>query len=153
MGSPRSFLPLCAVASLALALSAKSLAADDAPRTVWDGVYSTAQAARGQKAYVAECARCHGKALEGLEDASPLVGPEFLKSWESKNVGRLVDVTRRTMPPETAGTMSRPLTIELVAFLLSSNGFPAGQTDLETNAAALRQISIEPKPGTAPAAP
>jgi mono/diheme cytochrome c family protein len=127
-------------------LAVPCVAADEPPRTIWGGVFSAAQAARGQKAYVTECARCHGDKLEGgKEDSPPLVAEPFLKEWNGKTVGRLVDVTRRTMPPETAGTMSRPLTLDLVAYLLSANGFPAGSKDLPTDSAALREITIEPK--------
>lgn len=127
------------------------IAANEPPpppmRTTWDGVFTAEQVARGKKAYVAECAKCHGHKLEGnLEEEAPaMVGKEFLEGWYGKPVGRLVDVTRRTMPPETPGTMSRPMTLDLVAYLLSENGFPAGNTDLPTNAAALREIMIEPK--------
>ena len=131
-------------AAFSVALGATAWAADES-RTVWDGVFTAEQAARGQKAYEAECVRCHGKTLGGIDDAPALVDENFRKGWMGKTVGRLVDVTRRTMPPETAGTMTRQLTVDLVAFLLSSNGFPAGKTELETNATTLRQIAIEPK--------
>ncbi|MEO7347325.1 MAG: c-type cytochrome [Opitutaceae bacterium] len=135
------------------ALALGALAANDPtetpPRTIWDGVYSAEQAARGKKAYVAECARCHGDKLEGKKDdeeeAPAMIGKEFLAGWYGKPLGRMVDLTRRTMPPETAGTMSRPMTLDLVAYLLSENGIPAGKTDLPTTGAALREIMIEPK--------
>lgn len=133
---------------LILVLALGAIAANDAPPpAIWNGVYTAEQAARGKKAYVAECARCHGDKLEGNKDeeAPAMVGKDFLEGWYGKPVGRLVDVTRRTMPPETAGTMSRPMTLDIVAYLLSENGFPAGKTDLPTNAAALREIMIEPK--------
>lgn len=130
--------------ALLLLLVAPALAADDS-RTVWDGVFTAAQAARGQKAYVTECARCHGDTMAGIDDAPPLAREAFLGAWDGKTVGRLADATRRTMPPETAGTMSRPMTIDLVAYLLSANGFPAGKTDLETDTTKLRQITIEAK--------
>jgi S-disulfanyl-L-cysteine oxidoreductase SoxD len=136
------------VAILLLALATIG-AEDTPPRTTWDGVYSAEQAVRGKKAYVMECARCHGDKLEGKKDdeeeAPAMTGKEFLEGWYGKPVGRMVDVTRRTMPPETAGTMSRPMTLDIVAYLLSENGFPAGKADLPTNAAALREIMIEPK--------
>lgn len=139
--SVASLLKSASILSLALL----AVAAADAPRTVWDGVYSAAQAARGQKVYAAECARCHGDKLEGIDDAPGLTNKAFQDAWNGKPLGRLVDITRRTMPPETAGTMSRPTTIDVVAYMLSANGYPAGPTDLTTNAAALREIMIEAK--------
>jgi mono/diheme cytochrome c family protein len=131
--------------------SAAEAAAPEAPapapeaRSVWDGVYSAAQAARGKKAYDTECARCHGDALLGGEDSPPLVDQEFLKGWYGKNVGRLVDQTRRTMPSDGPGRLSRQLCTDVVAYLLNANGFPAGKADLANDAAAQRQITIEAK--------
>lgn len=140
----KSLRRLLIPSALPLLLAIPAHAADEA-RSVWDGVFSAAQAARGQKAYVAECARCHGDTMAGIDDAPPLAKEIFLGAWDGKTVGRLADVTRRTMPPETAGTMSRPMTIDLIAYLLSANGFPAGKTDLETDTTKLRQITIEVK--------
>lgn len=131
--------------------SAAEAAAPEAPapaaetRSVWDGVYSAEQSARGKKAYDSECARCHGDALLGGEDSPPLVDQEFLKGWYGKNVGRLVDQTRRTMPSDGPGRLSRQLCTDIAAYLLSANGFPAGKTDLSNDAAAQKQITIEAK--------
>ena len=125
--------------------TAAAAAAADATRSIWDGIYSSEQAARGKKAYLADCAECHGENLRGIDDASPLVGQIFRKKWDGKSVGRLIDVTRRTMPTDSPGTLSRQVCTDLVAYLLSVNGFPAGKTDLAPDAADLRQILIEPK--------
>ena len=75
------------------------------PRSIWDGVYSNEQASRGKNAYLAKCADCHGKSLVGIDDAAPLIDEDFLKKWNGKSVGRLIDVTRRTMPTESPGTL------------------------------------------------
>jgi mono/diheme cytochrome c family protein len=133
------------VASAAEAAAPEAPAAAPEARSVWDGVYSAEQAARGKKAYGTECARCHGDALLGGEDSPPLVDQEFLKGWYGKNVGRLVDQTRRTMPSDGPGRLSRQLCTDVVAYLLNANGFPAGKADLANDAAAQRQITIEAK--------
>ena len=127
---------------LLLALAAVAAAA---PGSIWDGVYSSAQAARGKKAYLADCAECHGESLRGIDDALPLVDQIFLKKWTGKSVGHLVDVTRRTMPTDSPGTISRQVCTDIVAYVLSENGFPAGQRDLAPDTALLKQILIEPK--------
>jgi mono/diheme cytochrome c family protein len=128
-----------------LLLVLAAVATEAAPHSIWDGVYSSAQASRGQKAYVTECAQCHGDSLGGIDDAPPLVNEVFLKKWNGKSVGHLVDVTRRTMPTDSPGTLSRPLCTDIVAYLLSANGFPAGKSDLALDTALLKQILIEPK--------
>ena len=47
------------------------------PRSLSEGVYSTTQAARGEQTYRAQCAECHGRAMEGTT-GHPLVGDDFL---------------------------------------------------------------------------
>jgi S-disulfanyl-L-cysteine oxidoreductase SoxD len=116
-----------------------------ASRSIWDGVYSAEQVARGKKSYEAQCADCHGDELQGDGKKSPaLKGAEFLKNWRTKSVHRLIDVTWRTMPPEDPKTLSRELCTDVVAYILAENGYPTGKTDLAFNAPDLRQIVIEP---------
>src|SRR5439155_3067150 len=49
-------------------------------RTVRDGVYSNAQAARGQALFKERCVICHAETLKGGL-GPPLVGDEFLGVW------------------------------------------------------------------------
>ena len=78
-----------------------------ATRSVWDGVYSKEQAGRGQAAYNSKCAGCHGEALLGGEDSPPLVDKDFLDKWNGRSVGDLVELTRKTMPADGPGKLSR----------------------------------------------
>lgn len=133
------------VASAAAAAAPEAPAPAPETRSVWTGVYSAEQSARGKKAYDTECARCHGDALLGGEDSPPLVDQDFLKGWYGKPVSRLVDQTRRTMPSDGPGRLSRQLCTDIVAYLLNANGFPAGKTDLSNDAAVQKQITIEAK--------
>ena len=66
-------------------------------RLVSDGVYSVAQATRGQEIYKAQCAECHGNALEGTV-GSPLAGDTFLSDWSARTLLALVDKIQKTMP-------------------------------------------------------
>ena len=66
-------------------------------RSISERVYSAGQATRGQQVYTAECAECHGKALEG--DAGPtLTGDDFLSNWSARPLTNLVDKIQKTMP-------------------------------------------------------
>ena len=132
-------VPAGIVATLAIAASAS--------RSIWDGVFSAEQVARGKKSYASQCADCHGDELEGDGKKSPpLKGQEFLKNWKNKSVHRLIDVTRRTMPPEDPATLGRELCTDVAVYILAENGYPVGQTELAVDAPDLRQILI-----TAPA--
>jgi len=114
-------------------------------RSIWDGVYSKAQLARGQKVYREECLRCHSENLLGGEDSPQLVGDEFLEKWYGKTVGDLFERTRKTMPTDGPGNLSRQAYADVTAYLLSANKFPTGQKDLETDLVKLREIRIEAK--------
>ena len=116
-----------------------------ASRSVWDGVYTKAQAVRGQTTYREECAKCHSENLTGGEEAPALTGHEFLNKWDGKTAGDLFEVTRKTMPSDDPGGLSRRQYADIVAYLLGANEFPAGEKELESTAAALNDIRIEIK--------
>jgi mono/diheme cytochrome c family protein len=114
--------------------------------SIWDGVFSAEQVARGKKAYDISCADCHGENLEGDGKKSPaLKGETFFKEWTRKSVHKLVDQTWRTMPPEEPKTLSKALCADVTAFVLAENGFPAGKKEITADAPELRQILIMPK--------
>lgn len=112
-------------------------------RTVWDGVYTEAQAARGTMAFGQSCAGCHALAAQGK---APLVGDAFWKSFAQKSVGDLLEFVSANMPNGTPGSLSEPTYRDIVALMLKSNGFPAGTTDLAPSTIA--DVQIVPKDGS-----
>ena len=114
-------------------------------RSVLDGVYSKEQAARGKSVYNQECARCHAENLGGGEDSPELAGDTFREHWKGKTVGTLFEVTRKTMPTDGPGTLSRKQYADVIAYVLSVNEVPAGQTELGTDLESLNLIRIESK--------
>lgn len=101
-------------------------------QTVWDGIYTDAQAARGEKAFGQSCAGCHSLAAEGK---SPLAGDPFWKSFSQKTVGELLDYVSANMPNGSPGSLSQATYKDIVAAMLKANGFPAGNTELARAAA------------------
>jgi mono/diheme cytochrome c family protein len=116
-----------------------------ASRSVWDGVYTKAQATRGQAVYTEECMKCHGENLGGGEGGPPLAGKEFLEKWNGKTAGNLFGLMRKTMPSDDPGNLSTRQYSDLVAYMLGVNGFPAGQKELDREMASLDDIRIEIK--------
>lgn len=114
-----------------------------ARRTVWDGVYSEAQATRGMMAFGQSCAGCHALAAEGK---APLVGDSFWKSFSQKTVGDLLEYVSANMPNGAPGSLSANTYEDIVALLLKSNGFPAGTTELRPDTTA--GVQIVPKDGS-----
>ncbi|MGH9145478.1 MAG: c-type cytochrome [Vicinamibacterales bacterium] len=109
------------------------------PKSVTEGVYSDGQAARGAQLYKAQCAECHGAALEGTS-GPPLVGESFLSNWSARPLAGLVDKIQKTMPFNQAGNLSRQQSADLTAYMLQAGKFPAGQVELTESA--LAQITL-----------
>jgi quinoprotein glucose dehydrogenase len=133
-----------AIVPVVLYLAAATLAAgQEAPtRTVWNAVYSDAQAKRGEVAYVQSCAKCHGPDLSGADSAPPLAGGEFNSGWNDLTVGDLFERLRVTMPADKPGSLSRQDNADIVAFLLARNGFPPGEAELPAQTELLKTIKI-----------
>lgn len=136
---------LLAGLALTAGLGALGTRRDDAPlaSTVWDSVYSIAQASRGESAYVKGCARCHQASLGGADQSPPLTGGAFLGNWNGLPLSDLQDRIRNTMPPDSIGLYDRQFVTDVVAFMLKANGFPAGAADLPPDADRLKSITIQ----------
>src|SRR5690349_4120126 len=93
-------------------LIAAALVAVDA-KTTWDGVYTEAQAGRGQTAYGQACVSCHGPDLAGADSAPPLTGPEFMAGWNDQTVDDLFERIRVTMPADAPGSLSREQYVDI----------------------------------------
>jgi mono/diheme cytochrome c family protein len=99
------------------------------PGSLGSGVYSAAQAAQGRDLYRAQCAECHGAALEGAS-GPPLVGDAFLSNWSARPLATVVGKIQNTMPFSQAGSLSRPQSTALLAYMLQVGRFPAGPREL-----------------------
>jgi mono/diheme cytochrome c family protein len=131
-------LPLAGLLLLAWTTAGLVTAQTSAPRrTVWDGAYTEAQAARGVAAFGQSCAGCHALAAQGK---SPLVGDPFWKSFALKSVADLLEYVSANMPNGTPGSLNESTYRDIVALILQSNGFPTGNTDLQRDAVANVQI-------------
>ena len=122
-----------------------------ARQSVWDGVYTDAQADRGKGQYGQHCAVCHGAALEGNGESPPLVG-QFIPDWAGTTLADLYDKIQITMPLNAPGTLRPAIAADILAYLLQANEFSAGDKELTPVPEALRAISFDahkPKPATA----
>lgn len=130
---------------LVLIVIAAALLAQSASRSVWDGVYTEAQAKRGEALFEQNCISCHGPALEGDGEAPPLSGGELFWTWNGKPLTALFDKIHKEMPHNRPGTLSPEASADLLAHVLHFNKFPAGETELPHDAGALNQIRYESK--------
>jgi sugar lactone lactonase YvrE/mono/diheme cytochrome c family protein len=132
-----------ALAAGAVVLVAGELWAQDAARSVWDGVYTEVQAERGAEAYAQNCGKCHGQGLTGLAEAKPLTGPEFMSNWNGLSLGALYDRSRTTMPLDKPRSLSRETYADILAYILKFDGFPAGKAELDKRSEVLAGISFD----------
>jgi cytochrome c len=116
-----------------------------AGRSVWDSVYTEEQGKRGLALYGAKCTRCHLDTMAGNDDSPPLTGDEFLGHWDGVAVAVLHDQIRVKMPDDDPGTLSRQDVSDIIAYLFTRNGFPAGPTELPIDPDSLKTIQIDAK--------
>ena len=136
------------VASLALPLAAAAaLSARQAERTVWDGIYTEAQAVRGEEVYQDQCTFCHLDDLLGDAFATPLIGDAFTLRWEGGSVGDLMTVIQVTMPADQPATLSNEAVADVIAFILKVNEFPHGDEELAADPEALQATAIVAESG------
>ena len=114
-------------------------------RTVWDGVFTAEQAARGKMIFATTCAVCHGADLSGVNRPT-LKGEVFLNHWMEGSLDALLTHVK-SMPPNRAN-LGDIAYVDLLAFLLDANAFPAGAQEL--NVEAIPNIQVQGKNGPAP---
>ncbi len=116
--------------------------------SVLNGAYTDAQAQRGADQFSAHCAACHGSGLTGNGEAPALVGGEFISNWAGLTLGDLFERIRTTMPQDNPGKLSRAQYAEILSFILKSNGYPAGQKEMDTRTEFLKAVAfVPPVPG------
>ena len=106
-----------------------------------DGIYTTAQAQRGDVLYGEQCVKCHGEIKQLTPDMAALLADHtFRARWKGRALGELFKMIQVEMPQEAPGSLSDQQTADLVAFILSGNRRPAGDVPLPDNLEMLMQI-------------
>ena len=133
------------VAAVLVIVATSLLAAD---KSVLDGVYTTAQATRGKAIYSASCQMCHAEDMSGGAD-----GAEQVPALKRENFGvsrrdlnNLYGFILESMPRNEPGNLSARGAVDVVAYILQQNGFPAGSSELTPEPDVLSEILIVKKP-------
>ena len=109
--------------------------------SIWDGVYTDAQAERGRALYMQNCSSCHGADLSGSFEMPPLVG-RFMPYWSGSTLDVLFDYVSTAMPMHNPGALSAGANTDIVAFILKSNDIPSGSKELSTGN--LKAVNFDP---------
>ena len=108
-------------------------------KTVSAGVYTTAQADRGQKQYEETCAACH--------ETSQFTGNDFFAGWGGKSVHDLFEKVTTTMPEDNPGSLKPQQYADILSYFFKLNKFPAGEAELKGEPEALKGVLIDKKAG------
>lgn len=122
---------------------------DPSGTSVWEGVYSETQAARGKQRYEASCAECHREDLSGGE-ARPLIAPRFWEAWGEDSLNSLFSLMRTTMPQGEPGSLGDQAYLDIVAYILQKNGYPSGRGELTTEHVGAIRVIRKEGPGPVP---
>jgi cytochrome c len=133
----KPLLPAAGTCFALVVVAAVRVAAESSqqpPSTIFDGVFSAEQSARGEAQYRETCKRCHKDDLSGdpSEEIPPLVGDKFLAEWAGWTVGDLFEFSMAKMPPKKKDRLklSGQIYADVIAYILERNGFPAGNAEL-----------------------
>jgi cytochrome c len=118
-------------------------------KTSWSGVYTAAQAGRGQELYTKQCAVCHKADLSGNEQAKPdpvppLVAKELALSFGDQGLDTLTNRIKTTMPKGKPNSLTTAQVTDIVAYLLQKGEMPAGSAELPADEAAQKAITFVP---------
>lgn len=106
-------------------------------------VYTAAQAKRGADLYQSkQCALCHGANLQGAGPTPALAGDNFVSVYSGQPLSRLYDKVQKQMPPTNPGSLTPAETSDLIAYLLSANKYPAGNSELPADRDKLNAIQL-----------
>src|SRR5712671_1965643 len=103
-------------------------------QSVTQGVYTDAQAGRGQTVYSARCSTCHGATLAGRTGPA-LAGDDFNGIWARQPMSELVQKIFNTMPKDDSGKLTLQQSTDIVAYMLQAGKYPAGRAELQTDGA------------------
>jgi mono/diheme cytochrome c family protein len=129
--------PFVALAGLAIAtlVGVPRLLAQDEPRTLRDGVFSAAQAARGERLFESICMNCH-------EIAEFTAAGAYLEDVEGEPLWDTFEYVWNEMPEDEPSSLDPAEYADVLAYIFSIYGLPAGESDLPVDRDSLRAITI-----------
>jgi mono/diheme cytochrome c family protein len=128
---------LCLAGSLGLRVTAQApVTAPAAPaKTTAAGVYSAAQASRGERTFGNICQGCHTIGV--------YTSAKFRDTWNGRPIGELFQLLSETMPEDSPGGLTAGEYAQVIAYILKLNRLPEGKDELPADAAALKDIKFE----------
>jgi mono/diheme cytochrome c family protein len=106
-----------------------------APKTTLGGVYTQAQADKGEELYYGVCVACHPRGY--------YTGDNFKKNWSGRPLSDLYDWVKTKMPKNEPGSLTPNQSVQVMAYILQENKMPVGKTAMPIDRAVLKGIRIQ----------
>ncbi|MEX2270462.1 MAG: cytochrome c [Vicinamibacterales bacterium] len=132
--SAAAMLFAASLSSAAVQAPPKKAAAPARPVTTISGVYTAAQASKGEQVYMTFCVSCH--------PAGTYAAPAFRDKWNGATLSKLFDLVTETMPKNEPGSLDTKDYVHAISYILKINGAPPGKTPLPADSAALKKIRL-----------
>jgi mono/diheme cytochrome c family protein len=128
---------VAALASRGLAQTPPPAGQPAAPLTLStkSGVYTDAQATKGEDTYMNICVSCH--------PAGTYTGSSFKTTWGGRPLADLFEFISTKMPEDDPGSLKPEQYAAVIAYMLKINKLPSGKADLPDDVAALKLIKLE----------
>ena len=108
-------------------------------------LYTEEQATKGALAYYKNCAMCHAPMLEGQSagySGPALKGAEFADPSYDFHLSDIFNFVAKLMPAATPGSLTHEQDVQIMAFILQQNGYPAGSKELVYEEAEKSKVAI-----------
>jgi mono/diheme cytochrome c family protein len=141
----RPSLPQAAITLAAAVVLATAAAPTARSQPAGAPTFTAEQVDRGRAIYGRNCTDCHGTTLDNGEFGGPVLkGGFFRQKWGPLGVGALFSFTKGLMPPDRPGGLTDQSYADLIAYILSNNGYTPGDKELPTDANAMQNMGIKP---------
>ena len=98
---------------------------EEADPTTADGIFTVAQADRGEALFQSTCSECH--------DSADWTETGFKGRWEDQSVYQLWYYVNERMPYDNPWSLSRQETTDILTYIFQLNGLPTGDAELATD--------------------
>lgn len=110
-------------------------------KTKAPALFTAKQATGGKVHYDQSCALCHGDKLTGRAGPA-LKGKHFAPDSGKYKVGDIFAIVHKNMPAMAPGSLPKDAYVEIMAYILQQNGYPAGTKPLTFDGAKSSKVPL-----------
>ncbi|HEX5305080.1 MAG TPA: c-type cytochrome [Dyella sp.] len=104
-------------------------------------LFTSTQSDAGKAKFAESCAMCHGPNLEGRAGPA-LKGPNFASEEADFHISDIFTILVHNMPATEPGSLAHEDYVDIMAFLLHENGYPAGSRQLTFDQAMKSKVAL-----------